>query len=114
MIPLRDINPRYSTPWITLGLILANVFVFLYQLSMGAAANERMVLTLGMVPARFQAALTTPNVSLEAAFLPLAASIFLHAGWMHLIGNMWFLWVFGDNIEDRLGHLRYLGFYLAC
>ena len=114
MIPLRDINPRFSTPWVTIGLIVANVFVFLYQVSLGPQAGEQLVLTLGMVPARLEGAFTSPNVALGEAFLPLFTSIFLHAGLMHLIGNMWFLWVFGDNIEDRMGHLRYLLFYLVC
>jgi membrane associated rhomboid family serine protease len=113
MIPLRDINPRFSTPFMTVGIILGNVAVWLYQISLPAPAEERFVFALGMVPARLQVALGSPEVSLTAAVFPLISSIFLHGSWMHIIGNMWFLWVFGDNIEDRLGHIKYLLFYIA-
>lgn len=114
MIPLRDKNPRYSTPFVTVSLIILNVLVFLYQLSLGPRAEEQFVFTYGMVPARIEWAFGSPQITLGDAFAPLLSSIFLHGGWLHLIGNMWFLWVFGDNIEDRLGHLRYLLFYLVC
>jgi len=114
MIPLKDLNPRYSTPLVTYALIALNVAVFLYQVSLGARADQQLVFTFGMIPARVPLAFTSPNVTLQAAFLPLFTSIFLHGGWLHLIGNMWFLWIFGDNIEDRFGHLRYLLFYMIC
>jgi membrane associated rhomboid family serine protease len=114
MIPLRDINPRHSTPFVTVALVLANAAVWFYQVSLPAWAEERFVFALGMVPARLQMALTSPEVTLSAALMPLFTSMFLHGSWMHIIGNMWFLWVFGDNIEDRLGHFRYLMFYLVC
>jgi hypothetical protein len=67
-----------------------------------------------MIPARLELAFTTTDVSIGQAVFPFLSSIFLHGGWMHLLGNMWFLWIFGDNIEDRLGHLRFLLFYLAA
>lgn len=114
MIPLRDRNPRSSVPWVTALLVLINILAFLYQVSLGPQVGERFVLAYGMVPARVEWALSDPDVTLGAAVFPLLTSIFLHGGWLHLIGNMWFLWVFGDNVEDRLGHLRYLVFYLAC
>jgi len=114
MIPLRDINPRESTPLVTIFIIAANVLVFLFQVSLGPQAGEQLVFTYGMIPARLEWALARPDVSLGQALVPFLTSLFLHAGWLHLIGNMWFLWVFGDNIEDRLGHLRYLFFYLVC
>jgi membrane associated rhomboid family serine protease len=114
LIPLRDINPRYSTPFVTVCLIALNTVVFIYQFLLGPAAGQQLVFIYGMVPARIEWALARPDVTLTDAFLPLLTSTFLHGGWLHLIGNMWFLWVFGDNIEDRLGHLRYLLFYLVC
>ncbi len=114
MIPLKDINPRYSTPVITWSLIVVNVVVFLYQLSLGPRVGQQFIFTFGMIPARLGLALATPKVTLGDAFFPFLTSMFLHGGWLHLIGNMWFLWVFGDNIEDRFGHLRYLFFYLGC
>jgi len=114
MIPLRDANPSHHLPVVTFGLIAANCLAFFYQLSLSQAGLERLVFTLGMVPARVTALPTNPDIGLAGAFLPLFTSMFLHGGWLHLLGNMWFLWIFGDNIEDRLGHLRYLLFYLLC
>lgn len=113
MIPLRDINPRSSTPVVTIALVMVNSLVWLYEISLPEAAANRFIYQMGMIPARLEAALTLPDASLASALVPLFTSIFLHGGWMHVIGNMWFLWVFGDNVEDRLGHLRYLLFYLA-
>ncbi len=112
MIPLRDINPRYSTPFVTIVLIAANVLVFLYQLSLGPQRGESFLFTYGMIPARFTLALE--YAAIPAIVIPFFSSMFLHGGIMHLVGNMWFLWVFGDNVEDRMGHFRYLVFYLIC
>jgi rhomboid family protein len=114
MIPLRDINPRYTTPFVNVAIIAVNSIVWLYQVSLGPVIGERFIFTLGLVPARIDVALTAHAVPLGAAFLPFITSMFLHGGWLHVIGNMWFLWVFGDNIEDRLGHSLYFLFYLAC
>jgi len=114
VIPLKARNPSYSIPFVTVLLIVANTLMFLYQLSLGPRVGERFIFTFGMVPARIEWALTGTKVTLEAAFLPLLTSLFLHSGWLHLIGNMWFLWIFGDNVEDRFGHLQYLLFYLVC
>jgi membrane associated rhomboid family serine protease len=114
MIPLKDLTPRRSVPLITYLLIAANVVVFFYQLSLGPHAGEQLVFEFGMVPARVGLALTSPKLSLGGALLPLLTSMFLHGGWLHILGNMWFLWIFGDNVEDRLGHFAYLGFYLVC
>lgn len=113
MIPLRDINPRYSTPFVTVLLILANVLIFFFQLSLGQQGGERFVFTFGMIPARLTHVLGG-DIPVVAAVVPLFTSMFLHGGVLHLLGNMWFLWVFGDNVEDRMGHLRYLVFYLVC
>lgn len=114
MIPLRDINPTSRWPVITVGLIIANVLVFLYQLPLGPQGSVALYYSFGIVPARLSLALTSPQVSLADAFLPFFSSMFLHGGFWHLLGNMWFLWVFGDNIEDRLGHLRFAVFYVLC
>ena len=100
----------------TLGLILVNSAIFLYQFSLTAVSPQMaqaFVMTFGAVPVRVGAAMSG-DYSLILGAGPLLTSIFLHGGWMHLIGNMWFLWVFGDNIEDELGHGRYLVFYIVC
>jgi len=114
MIPLRDANPSRRLPFITILLIAANCAVFFYELSLGPHGLQRLVYLLGMVPARVTAFPTNPDIGAGDALVPLLTSMFLHGGWLHLIGNMWFLWIFGDNIEDRLGHLRFLLFYLLC
>lgn len=101
MIPLRDSQPSYSTPVVTAGLIVANVLVFLHQVSLDDFSLNHFIRTYAIVPARFE-------------FSTLLTSMFLHGGWLHLIGNMWFLWIYGDNVEDILGGLRYLVFYLLC
>jgi len=101
MIPLRDTQRSYSTPVVTLLLIAVNAVVFLFELSLDPWSRNHLMATYGLVPARLHL----------VAFL---TSMFLHGGWLHIVGNMWFLWVFGDNIEDTLGHLQYLVFYLLC
>jgi membrane associated rhomboid family serine protease len=105
MFPLRDRLPSRTTPFVTWLLIAANVLAFLYELAMIEAVGDRFVLAWGMVPARL-----AHDPSGEA--VTVLTSMFLHGGWVHLGGNMLFLWIFGDNVEDRLGHLRYSLFYL--
>jgi membrane associated rhomboid family serine protease len=117
MIPVRDDTPRYSTPYVMYFIIALNVVVFLFELavdSQGPRALNSLIYEFGVVPRHFEHALAVEHVSLPALFLPTLTSMFLHGGWMHLIGNMWFLWIFGDNVEDRLGHFRYLLTYLVC
>ncbi len=114
MIPLRDINPTYRTPVVTITLIAVNSAVFLYQLMLSREATAALYYSLGMVPARVPLAFTSPEIGFAQAFMPLFTSMFLHGGFWHLLGNMWFLWVFGDNIEERMGHLRFALFYLLC
>jgi len=93
-------------------IILANILAFLYELSQGRYIDQ-FITHYGVVPAMvFRWPVS--NVPLEAIALPFLTSMFLHGGWLHLIGNMWYLWIFGDNIEDRLGHFTYLVFYLLC
>jgi rhomboid family protein len=101
MIPLRDSLPSYSTPYVTMTLIAINVAVFLYMASLDPYSTNYFVENYGMIPAKF-----SPETMLTC--------IFVHGGWMHLIGNMWFLWIYGDNVEDVLGRRKYLFFYLLC
>jgi len=112
MIPLSDSAPRYRFPVVTVLMIVANLVVFLYEMSLPTRGLQRLAFEFGVVPWRMVAAPFDPTVSAAEAILPLFTSMFLHGGWMHLIGNMWFLWIFGDNVEDRLGSVRYLMFYL--
>lgn len=114
MIPLRDANPSRSVPVVTLALIALNCVVFFYELALPPAGLEKLVFTFGMVPAKVTAFPTNPSIGFLDATVPFLTSMFLHAGWLHLIGNMWFLWIFGDNVEDYVGHLRFLLFYLLC
>ena len=117
MIPIRDDTPRYSTPYVTYFIIALNVVVFLFELSVGMQgqrALNAMIYQFGVVPRHFERAVASGAAfRVPGLFLTILTSMFLHGGWLHIIGNMWFLWIFGDNIEDYLGHLRYLLFYLA-
>ena len=114
MIPLKDLTSRRSFPTVTLVLIAVNVVVFLHQLSLSPAAGEAFVRAYGLVPYKISLALAGRRYTVAEAFSPLFTCMFLHGGFLHLIGNMWFLWVFGANVEDRLGSLPYLLFYLAA
>lgn len=114
MIPLRSEIPRRTFPVINILLILANIAVFIYQLSLPPRAGDLLVQQFGLVPLRAERALAHPGPQLGPAFIPLVTSMFLHGGFLHILGNMLFLWVFGGNVEDRLGHFRYLGFYFIC
>ena len=113
MIPLRDNNPRYSFPWVTVGLIVANCLIFFREAVADEAELEALFASYALIPARTTGFFYGEPVALSTAFFPFFTSMFLHGGWMHLIGNMWFLWIFGDNVEDRLGHLGYVVLYLA-
>lgn len=116
MIPLRDDQPSLSTPYVNYFLIALNILVFLFELAIGSqsrGALNALMFQLGVVPTHEIALLSgTPAFSPAAALLPILTSMFLHASWGHVIGNMWFLWIFGDNVEDYLGHFKYLAFYL--
>ncbi len=125
MLPLHDENPTRSTPVITFALIAANAAFFFYQLSMGLDVS---VVKMGLIPAELVHAADRVYVggrgsglppgleirNLEPAWATVFTSMFLHGGWMHILGNMWFLWIFGNNVEDALGKVKYLLFYLAC
>jgi membrane associated rhomboid family serine protease len=112
-IPLKDETPSRSFPVVNILLILSNVAVFIYQLTLPPHAYKAFVFADATIPARFPAFLAG-HLGFEATFLPLITSMFLHAGLLHIAGNMLFLWIFGDNIEDFFGHLPYLLFYLFC
>jgi membrane associated rhomboid family serine protease len=113
MIPLKDTTPRRSVPVITLLLIAVNVFVFIHQLSLSPTALDAFIKTYGLVPSKISLALAGRHYSLDQALLPLFTCMFLHGGLLHIIGNMWFLWIFGANVEDRLGPFAYLFLYLV-
>lgn len=113
-LPIRDDNPHTVTPFVTYGLIAACVAAFLWQLSLGEG-GEAAVAVFGLIPGHlFGTIAPNPNLPAIPAVLTLFTSMFLHGGWMHLLGNMLYLWIFGDNIEASLGHRRYLLFYLLC
>src|SRR5258708_25553842 len=113
MIPLKDINPTKNFPFVNVVLIVANVLVFLYQITLSAHAQKVFILANATVPARIPAFLAG-HAPASMALFPLLSSMFLHGGLMHLLGNMLFLYIFGDNVEDAFGHVGYLFFYLLC
>lgn len=113
MIPLRDTIRSRTFPVVNSLLITANVLVFLWQLANTQRLNEIFVL-YGIVPLRYSDPSIAAHFSGWEQALPFLSSMFLHGGWFHLLGNLWFLYIFGDNVEERLGHLRYLAFYLLC
>jgi membrane associated rhomboid family serine protease len=116
-IPLKDLNPSRTYPFVNITLILANIAVFIYTLGLEVTlprkAFEALLLSYSEVPARIPA-FFAGHAGFEVAFLPLVTSMFLHSGWLHIAGNMLFLWIFGDNVEDFFGHFTYLFFYLVC
>jgi membrane associated rhomboid family serine protease len=116
MIPIRDDQPRFSTPYVNYFLIGLNVLVFLMELMVGAQSERALngfLFQFGVVPRHVTGLLTgTPVFNPVAAILPMFTSMFLHGSWLHIIGNMWVLYIFGDNIEDYLGHFKYIVFYL--
>ena len=101
MIPLRDVIPSRTFPLFTITFIVLNSVAFLFELSLGERGLEALMYQYGVVPAQF-------------AWPAVLTSMFLHGGWLHFLGNMLYLWIFGDNVEDRLGHGRFALFYLFC
>src|SRR5690349_21261677 len=118
MIPLRDTVPSMRFPAVTIGLIVVNAFVFLFELGVGTQGLDAVFKQWGIMPCtltgRCHARILTPGGfrSVDPNYLTLLSSMFLHGGWMHIIGNMWSLWIFGDNVEDRMGRAGFLCFYL--
>lgn len=113
MIPLKDDNPTRTFPLINYALIAINIAVFFYQVTLPPHAQKMFVLHNATVPLRIPAYLDG-HLGFQLAFYPLFTSMFLHGGLMHLLGNMLFLYVFGDNVEDYFGHVGYFIFYLFC
>ncbi|HEY9811680.1 MAG TPA: rhomboid family intramembrane serine protease [Halomicronema sp.] len=116
MVPLRDDNPVRITPYVTYGLIAANILVFIYETTLSEPALNAFFRTWAVVPREI-------SLNLEGAIIPtspvpewitLISSQFLHGGFLHIAGNMLFLWIFGNNVEERLGHIKYLIFYISC
>jgi len=101
MIPLRDVIPSRTTPYITVTIIALNAVAWIFEIMLPHDALNEFLTIYGVVPAYF-------------SYPTLVTSMFLHGGWMHVIGNMWYLWIFGDNVEDRVGHGRFMVFYLLC
>jgi membrane associated rhomboid family serine protease len=101
MFPIRDTQPSYSKPVVTVTIIVVNILVFLYEFSLDSYSQNDFMYRYALIPDRFR-------------FANIITSMFLHDGWMHVLGNMWFLWIFGDNIEDILGHGKFLLFYFLC
>ena len=101
MIPLRDVIPSRTTPYITVTIIVVNALVFVFELRLPLTDRARFIEVYGIVPA-------------SVGSLSLLTSMFLHGGWLHFLGNMLYLWIFGDNVEDRVGHGRFIVFYLTC
>ena len=113
MIPLRDDNPTRITPYVTVTIIAANVAVFMYQLSLPAPAVTRFVYEFGTIPAVVLGTQALPaQIVLIPPLLSIFTSMFLHGGFMHIIGNMLYLWIFGNNVEDFLGSFRFAVFYI--
>ncbi len=113
MLPIRDDQPRYSTPWLNYFLIGLNLLIYLFEATLDPRSLELLVRQFGVVPSHVAVFLSgSPKYPLIAIVVPFFTSLFLHGGWMHVIGNMWFLYIFGDNVEDYLGHFKYLVFYL--
>src|SRR5215813_3133413 len=120
MFPLKDDIPSRTTPFVTIALIAVNVIVFLYQTSLqlsadphAARAGEAFVLEFGAVPCRL-VGLCVVTDAFPHPFVTVLTSMFLHGGLLHVAGNMLYLWIFGDNVEDTFGHARFLMFYLLC
>ncbi len=115
MIPLKDTIPHKYTPFITYILIFINTLIFLYEKSLSPYQLKTLIITFGLVPARYSHPDWAYFMGLHFDnYWPFLTTIFLHGSWFHLIGNMWSLWLFGDNVEDRFGHFGFLIFYIIC
>jgi len=113
MIPLRDNIRPNIVPFITVSLIAANIGVFIAELRWTPAEMKQWIDVFGMVPAHFTAAIQSASLD-PYSYFPLLTSLFLHGGWLHIIGNLWFLWLFGSSVEYCLGHSNFLPFYIIC
>lgn len=109
MIPLRDSTPSNKFPVVTVTLIIINLLLFYMEVSAGIEQMNAIIYTFGLIPAQY-----AQHQGSWTGYLPFLSSTFLHGSWMHVIGNMWILWLFGDNVEDKMGRVRFLLFYLVC
>jgi membrane associated rhomboid family serine protease len=126
MFPYKDDNPTHLPPYVTIGVIALNVLAWVFVQGLGTPeALARSVCDLGLVPGELLGTATPgtavrlgPNavcvVDAAPSYITVLTSMFMHGGWLHLLGNMWFLWIFGNNIEDSMGHLKFVVFYLIC
>jgi membrane associated rhomboid family serine protease len=112
MIPLRDDTPRFTTPFVTYFLLALNIAVFFFELALDDNSRTAFIYQFGVVPAHVTGGVAAGAAG--ASLFPLLTSMFMHAGWLHLIANMWVLWIFGDNIENYFVHFRFLLFYLTA
>jgi membrane associated rhomboid family serine protease len=113
VIPIRDTVPNRYTPVVTWSIIAVNTLVFLYQLTLDPRELQELIYLFGLVPARYSHPAWARAIGFPLDdYWPFLTSMFLHGSWMHIIGNMWTLWIFGDNVEDRMGPWRFLAFYL--
>ncbi len=113
MIPIRDRNPSGTFPLVTVSIIFINVVVFIIQLSAGPRLDA-LLFQFGVVPIKVIYSSEIPGSTFANTYFPFLSYMFLHGGFVHLIGNMWYLWIFGDNIEETLGRFRFILFYLLC
>lgn len=115
MIPLKDDNPSRLTPFVNYALIAACVLVFLWQMTLGPQGGQMAVYALGVIPAVLLGDAELPSdVAMVGPWATVITSMFLHGGILHLLGNMLYLWIFGDNVEDSMGHVRFIVFYVLC
>jgi membrane associated rhomboid family serine protease len=117
MVPIRDDNESYTVPFVNYLLILLNVLAFVFELSLGDSSLNRFLMEYAVVPAKLWPAfghVLGGDLQALPLLLPLLSAMFLHGGFLHIAGNMLYLWIFGDNVEDRFGHFGYLCFYLLC
>jgi len=113
MLPLKDDQPSYSTPYVNWFLIGLNILIFLFQATLDPRSSKLLAQQFGEVPSHLAAFVAgSHRYTLPQVVLPFFTSMFLHGGWAHVLGNMWFLYIFGDNVEDYLGHFKYLVFYM--
>ena len=113
MIPLYDILPSRRKPYVMWGIILINVIVYIYELTLGSRGMKVFFYLYGLVPARYTIEQFQALTGLEPSFFPFISHMFIHGNFLHILGNMWFLWIFGDNVEDILGHIRFAIFYIS-
>ncbi len=126
MFPIRDDNPHYLTPYATYTIVALNVFAWIFVQGLGSEPSLSLsVCQLGLLPGELLQTVPAgvsiqvgPNMLCQitdsSSWLSVISHMFLHGGWMHIIGNMWFLWIFGNNVEDSMGHMRFIAFYLLC